>query len=508
MTMRHLCAALLWCCACVPAQGAVWREATSEKFVVYSDGNEKALVGFTEQVEKFDQVMRLMTGLKAPASRLKLRIYLVANGTQVRSLMPRPERYTAGFYYVTMEGAIAVVSRERAGNQFDMSGQTVLLHEYAHHFMAQYFPTAYPAWYREGFAEYFSTTQINDDGSVAVGRIAMHRVPGLVYGKWLTPTQLMDSSLAQLDSEQRGQFYAQGWLVTHYMHRESKSRQQLSQYLELRAGGMAHAEALQQAFGLNDEQLGKALQQYYLKGKFPYIRIDKSNLTTPQVTVRQLPPAEGAMLLLGARAQMGVEKSAQADFLTQVRQEAARYAADDTAQLVLADTEAAFGDRAVARKLYEALVAKDPPNRRALLGLGFLILADRQEDLEAQRTAYRQVRRLAARANRLMADDPAALLLFYMSFSADENGANDNARQGLLAAHGNLPQNWPAAVMLAGEYLHDAQPEQAIQLLKPIAYEPHGGGRSQQAQQWIEAIKAKQPLQLPNLFYGSAERDD
>lgn len=501
--MRLVCAVLLWCCVGVAAQAAVWREATSEKFVVYSDGNEKALVEFTEKVEKFDQVLRLMTGLKRPASPLKLRIYLVANGTQVRALMPHPERYTAGFYSVTMEGAVAVVSRERAGDQFDLSGQAVLFHEYAHHFMAQYFPTAYPVWYREGFAEYFSSTQINDDGSVAVGRIAMHRVPGLVYGRWLTPTQLMDGSFEQLDSEQRGQFYAQGWLLTHYMHRDAKGRQQLSQYLELRASGTPHAEALQQAFGMNDEQLGKVLQQYYVKGKFQYSKIDKSNLTVPQVTVRQLPATESAMLLLGVRAQLGVEKAAQADFVAQVRREAARYPTDDAAQLVLAETEANFGDREAARKSYESLAAKEPPNRRALIGLGFLLLADRQEDLVAQRAAYRKVRRLAAKANRLMTEDPAALLLFYMSFSADENGANDNARQGLAAAYESLPQNWPAAVMLAGEYLHDAHPEQAIELLKPIAYEPHGGGRSQQAQQWIEAIRAKQSVQLPNVFYGN-----
>lgn len=506
--MRHVCAVLLWCCVGVAAQAAVWREATSEKFVVYSDGNEKALVEFTEKAEKFDQVLRLMTGLKRPASPLRLRIYLVANGTQVRALMPHPERYTAGFYSVTMEGAIAVVSRERAGNQFDLSGQAVLFHEYAHHFMAQYFPTAYPAWYREGFAEYFSSTQINDDGSVAVGRIAMHRVPGLVYGRWLTPTQLMDGSLEQLDSVQRGQFYAQGWLLTHYMHRDMQARKQLSQYLDLRASGTSHAEALQQAIGMNDEQLGKGLQQYYVKGKFLYGEIDKSNLTAPQVTVRQLPAAESAMLLLGVRAQLGVEKAARADFVAQVRREAARYPADDIAQLVLAETEANFGAREVARKSYESLIAKEPPNRRALIGLGFLLLADRQEDLVAQRAANRQVRRLAAKANRLMTEDPAALLLFYMSFSADENGASDNARQGLQAAYDSLPQNWQAAIMLAGEYLHDADPGQAIALLKPIAYEPHGGGRAQQAQQWIESIRAKQPVELPNVFYGGLEDDE
>jgi len=43
---------------------AGWREASSDNFIVYSDGGESALVNFTQRAEKFDQLLRNMTGLK------------------------------------------------------------------------------------------------------------------------------------------------------------------------------------------------------------------------------------------------------------------------------------------------------------------------------------------------------------------------------------------------------------------------------------------------------------
>jgi hypothetical protein len=70
-----VCAALAFTLT-APARAA-WLEATSDNFIVYSDGNPAALVNFTGQVEKFDQVLRIMTGLDKPPAPVKVRIYLM-----------------------------------------------------------------------------------------------------------------------------------------------------------------------------------------------------------------------------------------------------------------------------------------------------------------------------------------------------------------------------------------------------------------------------------------------
>jgi hypothetical protein len=53
--------------------------------------------------------------------------------------------------------AIAVIPKLRRASKFELSGETVLYHEYAHHFMIGSLTTrAYPRWFVEGFAEFFA----------------------------------------------------------------------------------------------------------------------------------------------------------------------------------------------------------------------------------------------------------------------------------------------------------------------------------------------------------------
>ena len=53
---------------------AGWREATTDNYVIYSEGSRDSLLRFAERVEQFDQVLRLMTGIQRPPSPIKLRI--------------------------------------------------------------------------------------------------------------------------------------------------------------------------------------------------------------------------------------------------------------------------------------------------------------------------------------------------------------------------------------------------------------------------------------------------
>ena len=42
----------------------------------------------------------------------------------------------------------------------------LFFHEYTHHLMTRTSRSAYPEWYSEGFAEFFSTPKFDRDGSV------------------------------------------------------------------------------------------------------------------------------------------------------------------------------------------------------------------------------------------------------------------------------------------------------------------------------------------------------
>ncbi len=69
--------------------------------------------------------------------------HLVDSDDVVREMDFR-HRHLMGFYVPRISGGLAIVDREKAHYAFDIDGESVLYHEYAHHYMAQYFPAAYP----------------------------------------------------------------------------------------------------------------------------------------------------------------------------------------------------------------------------------------------------------------------------------------------------------------------------------------------------------------------------
>ncbi len=490
----------LWVCVVIffaltaPAQAA-WKEATSENFIVYSDGGEPELVSFTQRVEKFDQVLRIMTGLKQPPTPVKVRIYLVAGSDGVRELDPR-HRPIAGLYTSRIAGGFALVDRERARNKFSTDGETVLYHEYSHHFMAQYFPNAYPVWYQEGFAEYFASTAFNKDGSIDVGRIEMTDLPALNTEPWLSTQQLMNDTLEQLPQKEWAHFYAQGWLLTHYLFHNSTRHAQFKEYLILRAQGVPHAEALQKAFDLNDEQLGAELRAYFVGRKLHFSRLTTEGVKAPEVTIRALSQPEGDCLLLSVRLELGFPEAEKQKLMEQVRAKAARFRGNEYAQGMLAEAEVHYGDRARGRELLQAQLASSPNDRRAMLSLAGLELETEQADESSRLAADRRARELAAKANRLAQNDPEALFLFYLSFAHEANGPSQNAIDALEEAFRYLPQCQPIALAEARQYLRDDKPDNAIAVLKPIAYSPHGEKFAQKVRAWIQDIQAKKPPAL------------
>lgn len=486
--MRLLVCAVLAFVLTAPAQ-ATWREATSDNFIVYSDGNQAALVSFTEQVEKFDQVLRIMTGLDKPPAPVKVRIYLVNGSSEVRELDPT-HRPAGGFYTPRIDGGIAVVSREQARNEYALSGPSILYHEYCHHYMAQYFPNAYPVWYQEGFAEYFGATAFNKDGTIDIGRVQMPRLPALYQGTWLSSQQLMSDTLEQLPTGQWGQFYAQGWLLTHYLFDNPTRHQQFRRYLVLRAQGVAHTEALQEAFGLSDKELDAQLRTYFSQGKMHYSRLTTSRVKAPQVTARELSQPEGDLLLLALRLKLGMLETEKAAVLEHIRAKAAHFPGNEYAQVVVAEAESRLGDRARAHELLQATLAANPDNRRAMLDLAWWELSAKDLDSTARLEADRRARTWAVKANRTVHNDPEALYLFYVTFRHEAAGPSQNAIDALTDAYLALPQYQPTAQVLARQELRDGKPETAVSILEPIAYSPHAGPETQKLREWIAQIKA------------------
>ncbi len=473
---------------------AGWREASTDNYVIYSEGSRDSLLRFAERVEQFDQILRLMTGVRKPPPPIKLRIYLVSDESTVRELYPVPRPYLAGFYHASPSGGVAIASREHGSGEFALTSDTVLYHEYCHHFMSQYAPASYPVWYSEGFAEYFSSTTFNRDGSVDIGRLAMARLPELVLGTWLPADKLLNDGLSDLPAKSWSQFYGEGWLLTHYLFANSQREHEFRQFLLLRVSGVPNNEALQQTFAPDVHALDSALHRYLDGRRLMARRILKPDLKSPAVSVRELSAAQGELLLPALHAELGVPDAERSKLLATIRNRAAHFPQDPYARTTVALAEARLGDPANAQQMLQRLLEEDATNRRALLESAWLKIHTDSSDDDARVAAEREARTLAVKANRLMNDDPEALLLFYLSFQHEASGPSQNAVAGLERAYEILPQREQTAVLLAHELVRAKRLDEAIRVLRPVAFSPHEGRaeQSENVRRWIQELEGRQ----------------
>lgn len=224
-------AGIAWLVACLgiaAPTGAwvTWRVAVTDKFEVYSAESEQSLLEFTQRIERFDQIMRMLTHYAGDPSPVRVRIYLVDSQRTVVNLHRSHATRVAGFYDVALDGGFAIVGNDRRDNAYGFRGETILFHEYAHHFMEQYFPAAYPTWYQEGMAEFVSTATMGNDGTVVVGDFPAYRLAGMFDHEWIGTGRLMNDYKTET-AEDANAYYAQSWLLTHYFFENSARGAQL-----------------------------------------------------------------------------------------------------------------------------------------------------------------------------------------------------------------------------------------------------------------------------------------
>ncbi|MFW8194380.1 hypothetical protein, partial [Klebsiella pneumoniae] len=85
------------------------------------------------------------------------------------------------------------------------------------HFMLGNTPGAYPAWYVEGFAEYYMTADIKvSDNSVILGGYNQNRAYWIMSENWIPLDVLLRSRPDEVrNGSQRTTYYPLAWLLTH-----------------------------------------------------------------------------------------------------------------------------------------------------------------------------------------------------------------------------------------------------------------------------------------------------
>jgi len=464
---------------------AEWRRAESQHFIVYGRG-DKAVREYAAQLEDFDDLLRRLHGRpKDELTPRKLPVYLVSSLAELQRVEPRLER-AAGVYFPAPGEVFVVVVREGVTDDSDQNkGDDALLHEYVHHFMLQYYPSAYPAWLVEGYAEYYMTADLSAKRLV-VGGANKGRVYSLTQpGGWIPIEDVLGKSPRELKKTEGPAYYAEAWLLTHYIVSDPERYKLLKPYLDAARATHDPVGAWKTVYGDDPNGLRRKLLAY-MDRPIPAGMLPRHGADETPMTVTTLPASADFLLLEGQRMKLGVPDGDRPAFLATVRKLAAKAPKDHFSQLVVARAETRYGDRAAGEATLNGLLASDPNDIDALIVLGESRLAAGAADQAGRAADFGQAGKLFARAFKLDPDNPV-VLRGYASSKALEP-VSENIANVRLKAVQMAPQVGQLRLEAASALIAAKDPQIAKAVLMPLLNSPHGGDMVEAAQAMVKAI--------------------
>jgi hypothetical protein len=464
---------------------ARWLEARSDNFIVTSDGSEAGLRESTALLENYDRLLRTLTETAAPPSPAPLKVYLVGSVGKLRQVVRLPEN-ALGVYMARVGGTAALSAR---GDRPGLGGEEVLLHEYAHHFMNRYYPAAYPAWYSEGFAEYVMTARFLSD-RIEIGRPNPGRAANLLRGTWLSVKRIFASGRSGLSAAQLPQFYAQSWLIVHYLFAAPERREALTRYLADLHRGVAEPTAFQSAFGKDHAAFDADLKRYR-DGGIGFGAMGRDQGALPAIAISALPDSADDLLLHQVALNLGIpDPAVEAETRKAIRAVAARYPGDAYAQRVLARAEIGSGDRAAGIAIIDNLIAKTPPDAELFYYRGIADFFTGRQDEARRAELYAAAHGWFAKA---IAVDPSYYTALYRHALTTPNAGAAQSEEvlgELQTAHKLAPLVGDIAIDAATALADHHRYAEAAAAILPIAADPHGGN-VQRAQSLLHRIQAE-----------------
>jgi tetratricopeptide (TPR) repeat protein len=468
-------AAVLWLVS--GAARADWHEASSDHFVIYADESEKEIRKYSDRLERYYGAMSAVLAPKniKPSPSNRVTIYVVRSERIVRKLYGSgaDTRFMQGFYVPRAGGSLAIIPPIDVTGSSASASELVLMHEYAHHFMAENAPYLVPRWYSEGFAEFFATTKFESDGAVGLGLPAQHRAYDLFEAKAVSIEQLLDSKLyAAQKSKSYDNFYGRSWVLFHYLFTDNQRRTQLVDYLNRLNNGEAELAAATAALG-DLKALDKAMDAYLQKRKMHYVRVTADRLNVGQIKVRRLSEGEGASMSVRIRSKRGVNEQAALEVVGEAREIAKRYPDDPAVQAALAEAEFDAGDDEAAIRAADKALAAAPDDMTALIQKGYALT--RIADKSKSEDAWMAARKHFVSVNRVENDHPIPLIYYYLGFLQQDKEPTKTALEGLEWALELAPYDASVRMMVATRQMHDKRFAEAIRTISPLAYNPHLG---------------------------------
>ncbi len=491
--MRRLLLILMVLFIAAPAH-AEWWEARTEHFIIYSEDSERATRAFATELERYDHALRsLQTAKFEPIKSDSQRVTIFRFGDVEDMSRLAHASGVAGFYkpqmypvaFTPVRKGMRLGSIARRDSRTDLDPKSVLFHEYAHHFMFQNFPAAYPSWYIEAFAETVATIVLNDDGSFHLGNPPQYRSDALFGSMMLVTPQRLLASTNKPDGEDFYGWYTVGWLMNHYLTFSPNRKGQLETYLRLVNKGMDSAPAAKQAFGDLDA-LGSEIGRYKTSGKLGGYNVRPGTKPNLQVAMRKLGPDEEAIMRTKMRSKAGITRSERGDVAADARGVAAKYPNSHAVNLALTEAELDAENLAAAEAAADRAIRANPDSVEAHFWKGHVLL----ERGKKEKQYLAPARMHLAKAHDIDGYDPAPLVDNYLTYYYEGGAIPESAIIGLEQAYDRARQDTDLRLVLARQLLAEKKGPLARDILLPLGLNPHESKAKKTMRGIIELIDA------------------
>ncbi len=463
----------------MPAHAADWFLAETDHFKIYSRDSKSSTEEFAQDLERLDEVLRIISGVGPDDGSLppssKVIVFRFGETRDMAVLAGQPGSGIGGFFIPRASGSYAFVPRRQnvtydRSNQDRFSGlelepKAVLFHEYVHYFMFQHRNAPYPAWYREGFAEVFSTLR-SEGNRFVIGDAPTWRSLEIMAVN-LDIEKMMDPP-AKPDRETGARTYGHGWLLASLLNFTPERRPQITDYVTRLARGEGRLEAAKAAFG-DLHQLEKEMDSYR-RGSAKVLKVPYMNAEKPKVAIRQLGADEEARIDLMIESKVGVDEKAAAKQLPKARALAEQFPQSVPVLLAAAEVEFDNKNYAEAEALSNKALAIDPKSTEAAINLANTSLMRSLED----KAMMAQARERFIAANNMENDHPVPLYGYYLTYLLSGEEAPDSAKNALEGAYQYAPFDTGIRQALTHMFLLEGELGIAKSLLNPLIQTGHG----------------------------------
>ena len=284
-----------WAAAAAPGQVDAdslahrhWFEARTAYFQLYSCGPTQEVARLAERLEQFRDAYSILAGARAIASP-PIVVLAFPDHAAMRPFLPlyedKPANLTAFFNCGSDQNLIVL-----ALSGPDAGSLQIIFQEYTHLLLRHNEPY-WPMWLTEEMAEIYATFEVRGGHRASIGNPIDHDVR-LLEQRPLLPLQKLFAvtrdSPEYNDREHQGIFYAESWLLTHYLMLGNNpvNKANFRQLTPLLRQGQPPEQAFTNALHTSLPAMETQLRHYLARGRFEPVELTVSpNLDAPHAFI-------------------------------------------------------------------------------------------------------------------------------------------------------------------------------------------------------------------------------